>query len=286
MENVGKRFTRSMLSVILCIILFIFTCILTVLLMLRAGNIALIIRNTDITEILSDTEIAYYLVNQLNSLPFHDSEINLYDLEEFIRSDSVSNEIGTVAGSYIRALNNNDLNYHLSSGDVLNIVKNLEPELNDMFGHQMTEADNILLARTLDDILDFEGLTVGGIIYDAGIDTSVPRLLLSPYLLFGTGLIVLITMCLIFLQNSKKIPTAFMQSGTPITLSGLLYLITGVIFSSYPALLSGRLQTLSRYTIGAMHLIIRYGITLTAIGTTFIVIYLVMKQRGSSSASR
>jgi len=275
----GKRFFDRVISILLSIMMLIFTCIFTALLLMRAGNAAMIIRNTDIEEILSDTEIAYYLVSQLNSLPFHETEIDLSDIEHFIRTDAVSNEIGNVATDFARALNNNDLGYHLTTENMLVIVQNLEPELNDLFGHQMTEEDNILLARTLDDILDLEGLTVGGIIYDVGLDTNVPRLLLSPYLLFGAGLLILITLCVIFLLNLGKTSKAFLISGTPIILSGFLYLLTGVIFSTFPDLLSGRLHTLSRYTVGVMHLVIRYGIGLTAIGATFIVIYLVTRNR-------
>jgi len=256
-----------------------FISVFTALLLLRADNAATIIRNTDISEIIADTEIAYYLVNQLNNLSFHETDIDLQDIESFLHNEAVSNEIGGVLSDYARALNNNDMGFHLTTGDILVIVENLEPELSDLFDHHMTEEDNILLARTLDDILDFEGLTVGGIIYDVGIDTTVPRLLLSPYLLWGTGILVFITLSFIVIHNLNSIPSAFMQSGIPITISDFLYLITCVIFSDFPGLLSGRLHTLSRYVVGAMHLVIRYGIVITAVGVTFIVIYLIMRNR-------
>ena len=278
MRSAGKSFAGRVISVILSLLMFIFITAFTALFMMRAGNAAMIIRSTDISEILADTEIAYYMVSQLNSLPFHDADITLYDIEAFVQRESVSNEIGGIVSDYARALNNNDLEYHLTSDGVLVIIHNLEPELHDLFDHSMTEADNVLLARTLDDILDFEGLTVGGILYDVGIDTMVPRLLLSPYLLWGAGILVLLTLCAFILLNLKAIPDAFLQSGIPITASGFLFLMTGVIFGTFPGLLSGRLFTLSRYTGGVMHLVIRYGFVLVAIGVAFIAVYLIQKR--------
>jgi len=243
--------------------------------------VPVIIRDIDITEVLEDTEIAYYVLHQFNSLPFNETEIDLHDLQEFIQTEAVSEELGNVFNEYARALGANDLDFHITNDDVLRIVQNLEPEIYEMFDHQMTETDYVILTRTLDDILDFEGLTVGGLMYDVGIDTNVPRLLFSPYLLWGTAILILLTLSFIVLLNMKTIPNAFLLSGIPIALSGFLYLITGVIFSTYPDLLSGTLHTLSRLVGGMMHLVIRCGAVTAAIGVTSIVIYLIIRQRDS-----
>jgi len=278
MASDGNRFAGRIISILLSILIFILTCTFTALLLMRVDNVATIIRNTDIYEILEDTELAYYLVHQLNSLPFHDTEIELSDIEAFIQTEAVSNEIGGILNEYARAFNNNDLDFHLTADDVLGIVHNLEPELQDLFDHHLTEADNIIITRTLDDILDFNGLTISGIMYDAGIDIMVPRLLISPLMLWGVGILILVTLCLIFLLNTKTIPNAFLLSGIPMILSGLLYLTTGVIFGTYPDLLSGTLHSLSRYTAGVMHLVIRYGVVLSALGVTLIVICINLKR--------
>ena len=279
--SAGKRFVDGVLSTILCIVLFILTCFFSALLLLRADFLPLIIRDIDITEVLEDTEIAYYIVNQINSLPFIETEVDLYDIQEFIQTDAVSDELGNVFSEFARALGTNDLDFHLTNNDVLRIVQNLEPEIYDLFDHQMTETDYMILTRTLDDIIDFEGMTVSGIIYDAGIDIVVPRLLYSPFLLWGVGILLLVTMCIIFLVNSKSIPKAFLLIGIPIMISGFIYLITGVIFSTYPDMLSGTMHTLSRLTGAMMHFVIRCGIVLTAIGATSIVAYLVCRLRNN-----
>jgi len=238
-----------------------------------------IIRDADITEVLEDTEIAYYIINQFNSLPFNETEVDLYDLQEFLKTEAVSNEIGNVFSLYTRALGTNDLEFHLTRNDVLRIVQNLEPEFHDLFDHQMTETDSRILTRTLDDILDFDGMTVSGLMYDVGLDIFVPRLLFSPLLLWGVAILILVTICIIFLVNSKALPKAFLLIGIPIIISGFIYLITGVIFSTYPDMLSGTLHTLSRLTGAMMHLVIRCGIVLLAIGVTSIVVCLILKRR-------
>jgi len=239
----------------------------------------MIIRDIDIAEALEDTELAYYVINQLNALPFNDTEVDLSELQEFLKTEAVSNEIGNVFRLYTRALGTNDLEFHLTTDNIIDIVQNLEPEFNDLFNHRMTEADNIILARTLDDVLDFEGLTVSGIMYDVGIDTIVPRLLFSPYVMFGVIILIMLTLCSIFLLNLKTIPNAFLQSGITVTLSGFVYLITGVIFSTYPDLLSGPLHTLSGLVGGMMHLVIRTGIVLLAVGVISIVVWLFIRNR-------
>jgi len=277
--SVGKRFANGILSVILCTVLFIFTCLFAAVLLLRTDFLPLIIREADIIEVLEDTEISYYILSQLNSLPFVETEVDLYDLQEFIKTEAVSNEIGNVFSEFTRALGTNDLEFHLTNNDVLRIVQNLEPEFHDLLDHRMTEADNIVLTRTLDDVLDFETMTVSGIMYDAGIDIVVPRLLFSPLLLWGVGILILVTICTIFLLNSKSIPKALALSGIPIMISGFLYLITGVVFSTFPDLLSGTLHTLSRLTGPMMHLVIRCGIILLAIGATFIVACLLKRRK-------
>jgi len=277
----GKRFADGVIAATLCIVLFASTCVFSALLLLRADFLPLIIRDIDITEVLEDTEIAYYIVNQLNSLPFNDTEVDMSDLQEFIQTEAVSNELGNVFSEYARALGVNDLEFHLTTNDVLRIVQNLEPEIHDLFDHRMTETDYLILTRTLDDILDFEGMKVSGIIYDAEIDIVVPRLLFSPLLLWGVGILILVTGCILVLVNSKSIPRAFLLFGITTMISGFLYLMTGVIFSTYPDLLSGTLRTLSRLTGAMMHFVIRCGIVLTAIGATSIVAYLVCRLRNN-----
>jgi hypothetical protein len=279
MEHENVRRANGFLSVILSILLFLFSCVFIILLVLRFENAAVIIRNTDILEILDDTEISYYIVHQLNGLPFNDSELDFSDVEEFIRSDAVSNEIGDVVDRYARALARGDFDYHLTTDDILDISKNLEPELQDLFDHHMTEADHEHFARTLDDIVDFEGFSVGGVIDEIGIDGAIPFISVSHYLLWGVGILCVVLLLLIFLHHRGRFADAFKNAGIPIMLSGFVFLAVWLVFDVYPQMFGDTVYNLARFTGGLTYLIMRYGITLAVAGILSITISIVLKRR-------
>jgi len=271
MATVTPRRANVFLKIVLSVLMFILTCVFIILLVLRVGNLAHVIRNMEITEILDDTEISYYILSQINSLPFNDAWLELPEVEEFIRSDAVSNEIGNIAGAYADAIIKGDLDYHLTSGDVVLIMQNLEPELSHLLNHQMTQADNEHLAVVLDDIIDFEGLSVGDIVEDVGIDLKLLRLAVSPVLLWGAGILCVITLLFTFLLHWGRIPDALLFTGVPIMLSGLVCFTPGAIFAFYPHLLGDTLSNLLKYAVGLALLIVWHGIAFAVAGVLIIV---------------
>lgn len=268
---------NGFLSAVLCLMMFLFTCAFALLLALRAGNVATIIRNTDFLEILDGTEFSHYIVHQLNGLPFHDAEISFSDVEDFIKSDAVSGEIGGLVDGYARAFAEGNLYYHITSDDILGIVRNLEPEFNDLFDHNLTEAEIENFARTLDDILDLSGLSVGDLLYELEINTTVPYLIISSYLLWGAGILCATTLIVTFIHHRRRVSDAFIYAGIPIMLSGLLCLTVGVIFISYPEILGDTLHGIARITGGLAYLVRRYGIILTTTGIVFIAVHILVK---------
>jgi len=246
--------------------------------MIRTGNVARVVRDTNIANIIEDTEISYYMLYQLNGLPFNDSELDLHDVEVFLRSDAVSNEIGNVAGGYARALTRGDLNYYLTTEEIVEIVQNLEPEVNDLFDHQMTEADNVRFARIIDDIMGFNGLTVEAILDDVGIGNAIPFLVISPYLLLLTGLLCFAIMFAFYCLNKKRIANVYLLSGIPIILTGLIYLTAGLVLRYFPEMLPDSLYRFTRFTGGVVSLVITYGIVVSVVGLLFIMIFAILKQ--------
>ena len=271
MATTTPRRTNVFLSIVLSVLMFILTCIFTILLVLRIGNVANVIRNTEISEILFETELSYYILYQINSLPFNDVWLELSDVEDFIRSDAVSDEIGNVAGAYVDAIVKGDLDYYLTVDDIIIIVQNLEPELNHLFDHQMTQADYEHLAVILDDIVDFEGNSVGYIVKDVGVDMKLLRLAVSPFLLWGAGILCAITVLFTFLLHWGRIPDAFLFTGVPIMLSGLVYFAAGMIFVFYPHLLGDTLSRLLRYAVGLALLIVWHGVAFSVAGILTVV---------------
>jgi len=266
MATVTPRRANIFLSIILSVLMFILTCVFIILLVMRVGNVAAVIRNTEIAEILYGTELSHYIQYQLYSLPFNETWFELSDVEGFIRSDAVSNEIGNVAGAYVDAIIRGDLDYHLTTGDIVLIMQNLEPELSHLFEHQLTQADYEHLAVILDDIIDFKGFSVGYVIEEVGIDIKLIRLAVSPFLLWGAGILCAITLLFTFLLHWRRIPDALLFTGFPIMLSGLVCFAAGVISAFYPHLLGDTLSGLLRYAHGLTLLIVWHGIAFTAAG--------------------
>ena len=286
MEPESKRPVNGLVAVILCILMLVFTCTFTALLVVRTGNVPRIVRNTDISGILGDTDIGYYMEYQLHYLPFNNSVIYLTNIEVFLTSDAVSNEIGIVAERYARALTAGELDYYLTTEDILDIIEHIEPELYELFDHHLTEEDNLIFATTLDDILDLENLTVGGIIEDVGIGTTIPYLIVSPYLIWVVGLLCFGTLFTIFYYCRKKVADAFLIAGLPILLTGLIFLAGGIVLDSHPELLGGSLYTLARLAAGAAGILEDYGVVLTAAGALTVAVSFVLRGRvlfGSSS---
>ena len=281
-ESVTKRRVSILITILLSILLFLFTCAFIVLLVLRAGNSARILRNIDITGLFDETDLAYYIEYQLHGLPFNNNEIWFYKVEYLLMSEAATDEIGGVIERYSRALARGDLDYYLTDDDILGILHNLEPELNILFEHQMTEADYEHFVSTLDDILDFRGLTVDGIFVDLedfGINTTIPRLLLSSFLLWVAGILFTAALFVIFMYNRKRIAYAFLIAGIPVILSGLIYLTIGVIFSYYMELLSDALYSLTRFTDGLAYLFMWHGIVFAVLGLLSVVAYIILKSK-------
>ena len=274
----ANGFLNGFLSVLFCIVMFLFSCALLVLMTLRVESTAYIIRQLNITGMIEDTDISYYILSQLDGLPFHDSEILLSDVEDFIKSDAVTDEIIGVLNGYARAFSRGDLDYYLTTDDIYDILQNLEPELYVLFNHHMTDADNEHFARTIDDILGFRGLTVGGIIYDSGIDSTIPFLLVSNSLLWGVALLCFITLLAILFHHKRRAAAAFLFAGIPIILSGLVYLAAGVIFGYYPQLLGYTLYSLARLAVGLAYPVIRYGVAFAIFGVVYIVMYFLLRK--------
>ena len=270
MATATPRRANIFLSIVLSVLMFILTCVFILLLVLRVGNVANVVRNTEIAEILYDTELSYYIQYQLYSLPFNDAWFDLSEVEDFIRSDAVSNEIGNVAGAYVDAIIRGDYDYHLTTGDIVHIMQNLEPELNHLFDYQMTQADYEHLAVILDDIIDLEGFSVGYVIEEVGIDIKLLRLAVSPVLLWGAGILCAITVLFIFLLHAGRIPDAILFTGFPIMLSGLVYIAAWAILAFYPHILGDTLSGLLRYAGGLLRLILWHGIAFTAAGVLIV----------------
>ena len=277
MEPVTKRRANVFISVMLCIVLFLFSCIFAILLILRVGNAAVIVKHTDLYWIIHETEISHYLLFQLNGLHFHDTEIDLMDVDEFIKIDAVSREIGGVVDGYARAFLAGDLDYYLTTDEIYIISTNLEPELNSLFNYHMTDTDHKHFAQTLDDIMNFRALTVGGIIEDVGIENAITYFRIYTYLVWVVGLFWAVIIFLIFYRQKKKIADAFLLVGIPVALTGLIFLAVWLLFDIFPWIFNNfTLYFLARSAGGLLYLFMWHGFAFVAVGVLSIAAYFVL----------
>jgi hypothetical protein len=143
----------------------------------------------------------------------------------------------------------------------------------------MTQADREHFARTLDDIMDFRGWSVDGIIEEFELEDIVPYLRISIYLMLAAGLLCIITAILMFIHFKKSFAATLLYTGIPITLTGLIFLITWAIFGIDPYIFGTTLHNISIYTAGLVYLIKCHGIVITAVGLVIIIIFIILNRK-------
>jgi len=272
-------------TVLLCLLAAFFISVFIVLSVPRSAIAASVVRNADVVGILEGVgvdEHSYYFINQLNGLHFHDTEVSIDDVDEFIRSPAVSDEIGAVLGGFAWAFANGNLDYHISRDDVIDAAKNIEPELSSLFDHQMTEDDFDNFALMLDDVLDFETLTVGGILdeleaNDVHLDLTLPQVIISPFLLIGVGVICVVLLAFIIIRGRYKLTSAVITAGIPVVLAGLVCFLLGSYIASSPESLGESISRIARYLDGPAHIMADYGLIVAIGGIVIIVIAFSLK---------
>jgi len=268
---------NAFVSALLSVLAFVFLCIFIFLLILRAGNIPFIIRNTEISEVLEEIEESYYFINQINGLPFHNVQVDFSDIDNFLRSDAVASGIGGVVSGYTSAIVSGNLDYYLTTDEVVGIARNLEPEFHDLFDHRMTEDNYEYLARTLDDIIDFRSWSVETLLTIADMDLTIPRLLFSPFLLWGVGLFCAFLLLVIFLRRKGSIADALLAVGGPILTAGIVCFAAGLLIAAFPEIFGYTFYNISRFLVAPVRLVMRYGLTFITIGASIILVSIVFR---------
>jgi len=266
---------NAFLSALLYIVTIVSICAFIGLSVLRSLGVGHVIRNTDILSILEDAAVGehtYYIVDQVNGLHFNNNEVTLEDINDFIQSEAVSDEIGSIIDDYANAFILGNPDHHITTDDIVSIARNLEPELYEFFDHRMTDEDFEHLASTMDDILDFDSLNVSGLMEDLDVDLSVPLILISPMLIWSVGILCVLLLAAIFILRRGNPADAALAVGIPIAFSGLIIFVAGVYIGAYPEALGETAQRFARYLEDPAHLLSQQGFTYAAVGVTIIII--------------
>ena len=268
------------LSVLLCVFAFFFMLIFIILAVVRSLGVGHIIRNTDIVGILEEATVGehtYYIVDQINGLPFNDVEVTLHDIEAFIQREAVTDELDVILDGYTTALILGNLDHHVTTEDIVNMARNLEQEFYELFDHRLTEDDYEHLAMTLDDIMDFSSLSIDGIMQDFDVDVTIPMILLSPVLIWSVAIVSIALLVLIFIQRRKNIADASLFTGIPIAFSGVVAFFAGLFLGARPEVLGDMAQRFARFIEDPVRLVTQYGFAFAAVGVTVIIVAFIFR---------
>lgn len=283
-NSVSKRRTKKeantkpniILSVLFGIIAVAFMCAFITLMIFRTANITRtakdVIRDLDIAMILQNFDVDYYLLNQINDIPFHDTFIYYTDIDEFFKEDNVAAEFGIVADRYLRAFAAGDLDYHITADDVVNHAFNIEPELHALFDLTMTHEDYEELAMIIDDVLDLSSLSISGLAEDFELDMTVPAYIMSPVVFLIVGLISAGLLILILFLNKNNPPAAFLTIGITFLVSGLTVFIAGLWLDASLESLSESINHMILHIGDIANHTSQYGFIFAAIGVLITVI--------------
>jgi len=276
---------NAILSVFLCVLAVIMICGFLVLMVVRSMGVGHVIRNTSIVGMIEETTVGINpasIVDQINELPFNEAVLNLYDVEDFLRLEAVSDELAGIVDAYATAFMLGNHDYHITKEDVITIARNLEPEINEFFSHRLTEEDFDFLAVILDDIIEFETLSIDVIMEDFDVDLTIPLVIISPVLIWVAGILSLVLLAGIFLRKflrSGKNPVdASLAVGIPIAISGFLALIFGLVAGANPTILGNTSLQFVRLVERPIDLITQYGLLVTVVGLIIIVAVILIKK--------
>jgi len=279
---------KAVLSVLLGFLAFASICVFIVLTVFRQNNIESFIKEIDLAWVIEDIGLQDDIANVLNEIPDFHPVFDADGVDEFIKRDTVSNELNSIVDGYLNAFIEGDFDHHVTHDDIIDIAKNLEPEILDQFGIEMTEEDYRILSQALEDIEEFETLRIGNLFENENMDMAYFIHLYTFYPLVITGILCVIFLFNIYLVNWKSTTAALTAMGVPVLLAGLATL-SGPAVILYSASFSEELATVLKYFEGPVNLFFQRGIAVAAVGAILIVssvvISIMKKQRKTQPAS-
>ena len=247
-------------------------CTFLLLAVIRPSNIEAFIENTDIAWVLEETGVQNQINEALTNFPAHtaDTHVRASEIEAFLQSENVTGEMATVFSGFVYAFVEGNLDHHVTSGEIVAIARNLEPEIQNHFGYTMTEEDFRILQTTLDHV-DLETLSVGRIIEETDINPNLMSTAFSIYPMLITGTLSILSLLSIFAVNGRNIPKALRVTGVTLLLPGLLFVPLGLMFLASPGVFSGGMYVAARAIGGPVTLLVQYGLICGIIGIGLVV---------------
>lgn len=227
----GNSFIRIALSVLLGIVLFVATVLIVFLFAMRPGNIQGVVANANIKAFLDKTNICEDIAESINNDPMIQLDIDSDDISEFLASGEVSEKIGEIVRKYVDAITLGDYEYHLTPKEITSLLKSLSSD------YKLTSADYDRISEQLKESDTLEQYSVGTILADAKVSNVIPYVFFSIYLLLILGALCVLLLFDMLLVNRRKVRTAFLAMGIPLSLTGIIYiviiLLSGVLLKAF-----------------------------------------------------
>ena len=224
------------LSAMLAFFLLVFALASIALIAARPKRASEAVKNADVSWLLEETDLGKIIVDEINASEMISANIDIVTVNRFAKRDNVSAAVGNVAQRYAEAIAGGDYDYYLNLDDVADFIKTVAPDISEEFGVRMTETDLDAIVDTISRYINLDDYTIGAILSDTGIDASVPYILLSAYPLIIVIVLVVLIVFDIFWLYRKMIKNAFLCSGIPLVLAGLLCFISGMLLAPYSSL--------------------------------------------------
>ena len=276
-SSVAKSFAKVIVSVVFSIIAFGLYCALIALVSIRPDNFTRIIEKVDVTQVLEEAGLDDVIVSEINNSSHISENISTNDLDDFLKRETVSTEIGMMAAKYAKAIAEGDLSYYIKPQDIKDFLKAVEPDIREQFNYSLTGEDYDEIVGVVEEHIDLQDYQVDKVLEDTEVDTTLPSVVFSAYPLIITGILCILLVFDIFMLHRKKIRTAFITGGIPAILAGLVYIAAGVLFGPYHGLPGNAvLNSVKRYTGGIADLLLSYGLVCLASGVLAIVVFFII----------
>jgi hypothetical protein len=284
--SIPGKIAKAVLSVVLGVLLFLLLFIFVALTIVSPASIPQILATADISVILEEIGLLDDLIDGINSSRSVDIKVDIYSMKDFLERSNVSDELGKIAQRYATAITDGDFNYYLSEREIVGVLRTLSADIRDEFDYRLTSADFDSITDALYTEVNLRDYRIRNLLEDAGVDLTVPYVLLSMLTLIIVGILNALLIFNIFTLHRMKIHMAFLNIGIPIAVLGLKLTAAGVLIGFFSVLFSGsEIYDIVRVASGFAKVLVIPGLIVLLIGClSFVAFFLIRKFRKKSSS--
>jgi hypothetical protein len=211
---------------------FVSLVVLVALAIVRLTDIPKAIARTDVTQLLEETKVNETIVEAIGETELSNN-LDMEGLREFMQRSNVEGEVSKAAEQYLTAIATGNLDYYMSSEDIVEMVKAVAPDIIEEFAYELTDENYDSLAEYLTTSVELEDFRMEKILDNAGVTIALPQVLLSVYPLLAAVFLFLLLVLAIFLLHRKQVRKAFSTIGIVLASAGFVYLLASLFLGVF-----------------------------------------------------